>query len=74
MNQRPGKTHSAALGDSQNVPLRSLIDYVKNARVALNETDHEDAAYYFEMFEDFLRTEVANGTKPLSFTYKSLGL
>lgn len=74
MNQRPGKTHLAALGDGQNVTLRSLIDYVKNARVALDETDHEDAAYYFEMFEDFLRTEVANGTKPLSFTYKSLGL
>jgi hypothetical protein len=41
MNQRPGKTHLAALGDSQNIALRSLIDYVKNARVALDETELE---------------------------------
>ena len=74
MNQRPGKMHSAALGDSQNVPLRSLIEYARNARVALAETDHDDASYYFEMFEDFLINEVANGSKPMSFTYKSLGL
>ena len=73
MNQRAGKTHMAALGDSQNVSLRSLIEYVRSAHVALTEDDHEDAAYYFEQFEEFLRSDVANG-KPLAFTYKSLGL
>ena len=74
MNQRAAKMHSATLGDSQNVSLRSLIEYARSARVALAQTDHEDASYYFEMFEDFLVNDVANGSKPLSFTYKSLGL
>ena len=72
-NQRAGKTHAAAASDSQNVSLRSLIDYVKSAQVALKESDEDDAAHYFEMFEDYLRNDVANG-KPFGFTYKSLGL
>jgi hypothetical protein len=73
MNQRAGKTHMATLNDGHNISLRSLIEYVRNAKIALEDDAKDDAAYYFEMFEDFLKTDVANG-KPLSFTYKSLGM
>jgi hypothetical protein len=74
MNQRPGKTHSAAATDGrQNVDLMSLIKYAQAASAALKQEGEEDASHYFEMFEEFLRKDVANG-KPFGFTYKSLGL
>lgn len=74
MNQRAGKTHSAAATDTrQSVDLGSLIKFVSTAAVALSESGEDDAAHYFGMFEDFLREDVANG-KPLGFTYKALGL
>lgn len=73
-NQRAGKTHAAAATDQrQSVDLQALIKFVAQARVALEENDEEDAALRFELFEDFLRNDVANG-KPFGFTYKALGL
>lgn len=59
--------------DGTGVNLRSLIDYVRSAKAALNEASEEDAAHYFEMFEEYLVKDVANG-KPFGFTYKTLGL
>ena len=74
MNQRAGKTHSAAATDGrQSVDLMSLIKYAQAASRALKEEGEEDASHYFEMFEEYLRQDVANG-KPFGFTYKSLGL
>ena len=74
MNQRPGKTHSAAATDGrQSVDLMSLIKFAREAKAALNQAEEEDAAHYFEMFEEYLRNDVANG-KPFGFTYKALGL
>lgn len=73
-NQRAGKTYNAAATDTrQSVDLAALIKYVSAARVALEQEGEEESALRFELFEDFLRNDVANG-KPLGFTYKSLGL
>lgn len=73
-NQRAGKTYNAAANDQrQSVDLGSLIKFVQSASVALMESGEADAAHYFDMFEDYLREDVANG-KPFGFTYKALGL
>ena len=74
MNQRSAKTYSAAATDNrQSVDLMSLIKFVRQARAALEEAEKEDAAHYFEMFEEYLVQDVANG-KPFGFTYKALGI
>lgn len=61
------------LSDGTPVNYRSLLKFVKDARVALENNHEEDAAHYFGMFEEFLEKDVING-KPLEFTYKVLGL
>lgn len=73
MNQRPAKTHAAAGNDRQSIDLSNLIKFVSTARVALEQEGEEEAALRFELFEDYLRNDVANG-KPFGFTYKALGL
>lgn len=62
-----------SLSDGTGVNLRSLVDYTKQATIALQEAGEEDAAHYFDMFYEYLIKDVANG-KPFGFTYKSLGL
>lgn len=62
-----------ALSDGTGVNLRSLTEFVRQARVALIQEGEQDAAHYFEMFQEYLEKDVANG-KPFGFTYKSLGL
>ena len=61
------------LSDGTGVNLRSLIDYTKQAVVALEDSGEENAAHYFDCFLDYLTLDVANG-KPFGFTYKSLAL
>ena len=61
------------MSDGTGVNLRSVTEYVRQARVALIQAGEEDAAHYFEMFETYLVEDVSNG-KPFGFTYKSLGL
>ena len=61
------------LSDGTGVNLRSLTHYVRDAKAALIQAGEDDAAHYFEMFEEYLVKDVANG-KPFGFTYKSLGL
>lgn len=61
------------LSDGTGVNLRSLINYVRDAKTALKQSNEEEAAHYFEMFEEYLVQDVSNG-KPFGFTYKSLGL
>jgi hypothetical protein len=61
------------LSDGTGVNLRSLVEFVRSAQVALRDSDEEDAAYYFEMFEDYLVKDVANG-KQFGFTSKVFGL
>jgi len=59
--------------DGTGVNLRSVIEYTRTAAAALKEAGEEDAAHYFEMFNEYLVKDVANG-KPFGFTYKTLGL
>lgn len=74
MNQRPGKTHSAAATDTRHsIDLGALIKFAAQARVALEEAGEDDAALRFELFEDYLRNDVVNG-KLFGFTYRSIGL
>lgn len=61
------------LSDGTGVNHRSLVEYVRQARIALDQEGEEDAAHFFEMFETYLVEDVANG-KPFGFTYKTLGL
>ena len=61
------------ISDGTGVNLRSLIQYVRQAREALVVENEEEAAHYFEMFQTYLEEDVAKG-KPFGFTYKSLGL
>lgn len=70
--QRSAKTHAAAAGEDR-VGLRALVDYVRAAKQALIESGEEDAAHYFEMFEEYL----INDYKPsegLKFKSIQLGL
>lgn len=73
MNQRKGKTHSAALGDGSKIDFRQLVNYVRNARAALEKEGLEDAAFRFEMFEEFLRNDYGSG-QPLEFKTRHLGM
>ena len=61
------------LSDGTNVNLRTVVDYAKQAVVALQQAGEDDAAHYFDMFYEYLIQDVANG-KPFGFSYKSLGL
>lgn len=61
------------LSDGTGINLRSLTEFVREARQALIEAGEEDSAYYFEMFEEYLTKDVVNG-KPFGFTYKVFGL
>lgn len=59
--------------DGTGVNLRSVVDYAKQAKEALEAAGEEDAAHYFDMFYEYLIQDVANG-KPFRFSTKSLGM
>lgn len=66
MNQRPGKTHKAALGDSNQ--LIRLKNFFKICRDVLEAEGLEDPAYYFEQIYEHLADggEVSNDKKEVS--------
>lgn len=74
MNQRRGKMHAASMSDRQDVPLAKIIRFVRQAQAALEGEGLEDEATRFEIFGDFLEEDVATGSHPLEFTYRSIGL
>lgn len=61
------------LSDGTGVNLRSVTNYVRDAKAALIQSGEHEAAHFFEMFEEYLVKDVSNG-KPFGFTYKTLGL
>lgn len=67
MSSRP------TLSDGTGVNHRSLVDFCRRANATLIEEGELDSAYYFEMLEEFLVQDVANG-KPFVFTNKVFGL
>jgi len=68
-NQRAGTWKSANMsaGDSYD---RKLLEFFRAAKVALEKSDKEDAAFYFEQVEDWL----LSGHKLSDNVYKVLGL
>ena len=61
MNQRPGKTHAAALRDGDRIALRDLVDFLKEAHQDLVTEGDADAALRFELLEDYLRNQFTGG-------------
>ena len=61
MNQRPGKTHAAALRDGDRIALRDLVDFVREAKVDLESEGDSDAALRFELFEEYLCNDFTGG-------------
>lgn len=68
-----GMPKRPALADGTGINYRTLVDFVKQAQVALEQEGETEAAHYFNMFETYLTEDVAAG-KPFGFTYKALGL
>ena len=52
MNQRAGKTHKAALVDSDKIRYTDLVEFCKRARTDLESEGDGDAALRFEILED----------------------
>lgn len=61
------------MSDGTGVNYKSLHNFVKQAKIALQDAGEENAAHYFEMFQDHLEQDVLNG-KPFGFTYRVFGL
>lgn len=72
MNQRPGKYHKAALNDSVKISYRDLVEFCKKAKTDLYDSGDEDAAFRFELLEDWLRTDYNGGS--LQYQSKIIGL
>lgn len=71
MNQRPAKTHSAALNDGDKIRLGDLVSFLKAARQDLEREGESDAALRFEIFEDWLRQDFKGSLK---YSSKIIGL
>ena len=54
MNQRPGKRKPASMSDSFNNPMKTL-EFFKSCKEVLEREGQEDAAFYFEQVEDYIR-------------------
>ena len=74
MNQRAGKTHSAAMADGGgSVSYGDLLKFIRSAQQALESDGEDDSALRFEILADYLENDYRAGT-PLRFTTKVLGL
>lgn len=71
MNQRAGKTHKAALMDSDKIRYADLVEFCKRARVDLESEGDSDAALRFEILEDWLRNDFRGTFK---YDAKMIGL
>jgi len=71
MNQRAGKTHKAALVDSDKIRYTDLVEFCKRARTDLESEGDSDAALRFEILEDWLRNEFRGSFK---YNSKMIGL
>jgi hypothetical protein len=70
-NQRPGNWKPAAMTDGDNMSFREVLQFVKSARLLLEEKGEHDSAFYFEQIEDWMTT---NPTKGLRNAGQVLGL
>lgn len=65
MNQRPGKTHMAAMSDDK-IRYADLVNFCKRAKEDLLNAGDSDASIRFEILEDWLRNDYKG-----SFKYES---
>ncbi len=57
-NQRPAKTHRAAMPMNEgNIPLQLLIEFAQTAERELEEAGEESASYYFGQLAEHLRSK-----------------
>ena len=66
MNQRRGNWHSAAMNDSDSQGLK-MASFFRDAKEALEKQGHDDAAFYFEQCEDWIRSGKSLSSKPASY-------
>ena len=71
MNQRAGKTHKAALMDSDKIRYSDLVEFCKRAKSDLESEGDSDAALRFEILEDWLRNDFRGTFK---YDAKMIGL
>ena len=71
MNQRAGKTHKAALMDSDKIRFSDLVEFCRRARTDLENEGDGDAALRFEILEDWLRNDFRGSFK---YDAKMIGL
>lgn len=69
-NQRGGKWKPATLNDGGKIDAMVLTTFFKSAKEALERSGKEDAAFYFEQCEDWMR----EGNSINSNAAKVLGL
>ena len=55
MNQRPAKTHRAAMPGEGNINPARLVAFADEAARLLEAQDENDAAFYFEQLAEHLR-------------------
>lgn len=53
-NQRAGKWKPAAMNDNRSNGMQ-IVSFFREAKEALERSGNEDAAFYFEQVEDWLR-------------------
>lgn len=61
MNQRPAKTHRAAMPGQSNINIMQLTNFADEAARLLNIQKEEDAAFYFEQLAEHLRRNPEKG-------------
>jgi hypothetical protein len=71
MFQRQGKSHKAALVDSDKISYKSLVEFCKKAKVDLESAGEEDSALRFELLEEWLRKDFKGS---FSYNSKMIGL
>jgi hypothetical protein len=71
-NQRAGKTHAAALVDSDKISVTSLIRFLREAKSDLEKSGDDDAALRFEILADYLVEDYRGGG--FKYSSKMIGL
>jgi len=60
-NQRPTKTHRAAMPGEGNITVARLLEFSRESQRLLKEAGEEDAAFYFEQLAEHLQRHPEKG-------------
>lgn len=61
MNQRPAKTHRAAMPGEGNITIARLLEFSREAQRLLEQAEEDDAAFYFEQIAEHLQRNPEKG-------------